>query len=1182
MRHRGWTWAPVRGFAAALLLCLAERPADAGCTGDCGGDGVVTVDELLALVNVALDNAPLDRCFDVDAGRDGRITIDDLLRAVTHALDGCPPIRLDHYFCYRTQPLSGGPPFIPPIDVRVTDQFGTVIRDVETPAALCAPADKNDEDADAVAAPDHLRRYRLRQPGGPAIALGQKLANQFGTLFLDVLPADALLVPTAKNLTGVPDAPLRPAVDHFLCHLVQAPRGQPPFAPIPGVRVEDQFGTRLVDVLAPTRLCAPADKNGEAPDAPAHAEHLLCYAVQLSPLVIQLPDGVEGPPDAIAPPFVSPAAALYTNNQFGPETMEAVDVEELCVPSLKNGEGGEPPLDCDDGLFCTEDRIVTYQPEADFEPPPSPTPGYTPAPEQGCEHHWMTGAAFGDWLHDREGTSISPCCESDSDCDDGDPCTHDACLASAHACRFEALDPDECGTAPVPPVSPPLPISCADDGAAATLCDIQCVPGQFGEDCPPPRRPLELRPGSADVHHHLFDEDAFGARWRHGTVGGLPHTCDGTGFSSSPHGRVATLAPVLGDLAVCPPVTQLLATAPGALLASGLVGLGPPAFSELIGKIEGSGGDTGFHLKRRVPGSGWPRWDVLVHQRGQRDGLFKAHQDGLRLVVVTTGGFAPFCELLPASNAFGCDEMADVDRQLALAHQFAAANASWVQIALTPQDAITIINGGRLAMVLAIETTDLFNTLFADPSTPPDAAAIDAVVQKYFDPPYDVRSLQLAHETDNGFSGAALINPLFEVFQFAHNRYGPSCTIDHDCSGRPRLGFDVYEDADGVCKNARGLTPEGEMLIASLMARGMLIDVAHMPERAILRTYQLAKQQVYYPLFHSHTKFRELEPAYGGSNRHVIEHSVPAWVVQRIRRTGGLVGLRIGYLEERTYTPAGVGNTCAGSSRSLAQAYEFGRQGLKVAMAMGSDLNAFTQNTRPRFRDRGLPGTPKQNPTGACSAGFKAEAICQAKAQTNALGTRYDTLGLADTGDAIDVLADLEHVGLGAGAVAPLRHGSAEHFIRMWLRANDLPAPRQGPADLANDIDLTGIAPYQPKGLRELSYPAVSCFGGLLTPRYCPNSSQLGDPCRFDGECVAPLICGGFQPLCGLPEGTCVCHGKNSGCPAGEYCKLRNPFTAADNVCRPLKDSGDPCLHKKECKSGHCKFTLNPFGPHCT
>ncbi|MGD9765701.1 MAG: LamG-like jellyroll fold domain-containing protein [Candidatus Binatia bacterium] len=1093
---------------------------------------------------------------------------------------------LDHFLCYRTAALPAQPPFDPVPGVRVEDQFGAAVVDVEAPVALCAPVDKNGEAADAPAHADHLRHYPVTPRGELPMAPGQKIVNQFGTLFLDVLAPTAVLVPTAKNLTSVPAAPRAPAVDHFLCHPVQRPRGAPPFTPVPGVRVADQFGARLIDLIAPTRLCAPADKRGEDPGAPGHAEHLLCYRAQLSPRVIQSSGG-EAPPTVIPQAFESPVAAIYTNDQFGPETMQMVDVDELCVPSRKNPPGdAEEPLNCDDGLFCTEDRVVEYEPEADFDPPPTPTPNYTPPKERGCVHEWKTGAAYGSWAFDQSGANISPCCELSSDCDDGDPCTHDVCIASEHRCHFEALDPAQCALSPIAPVMAAPASPCVDDATEARLCDIQCVPGQDGEDCPPPQRPLELRPGSADVHHHLFDEDAFGARWRHGKAGAPLHTCDGSGYSLPSHGRVATLVPVLSDLAGCVPALplSLLASTPSALLAYGLAsGWAPLAFSELIGKEEGTWGDTGLHLKRRVPGTGWPRWDAMVHQRGQRNGVLEAHQDGLSLLVVTVGGFAPFCELLPASNNYGCDEMADVERQLALAHQFAAANSSWVQIALGPQDAVNIINNGKLAMVLAIETTDLFNTLFADPSNPPDAAAIGAVVQKYYDPPYDVRAIQLAHETDNGFAGAALINPLFEVFQFADNRYGPSCTIDSDCA-RARLGFDVYEDADGVCKNARGLTAAGELLVQALMDRGMLIDLAHLPERGILRTYQLAKQNAYYPLFHSHTKLRELEVTYGGKpqdNHYVIEHSVPAWVVQKIRRTGGLIGLRIGYLEQRTYTPSGIANTCQGSSRSLAQAYEFARQGLKVPIALGTDLNAFTQNTRPRFTDRTLPGQPRQNPNGACAAGFRAEGICEAKAQTNRIGTAYDTLGLADTGYTIDVLDDLEAVGLSAAQVAPLRNRSAEMFIRMWQRANDLPQPRNGPADLANDVDISGIAPYDTKAMRELNYPQASCVFGAFKPRYCPNSSQLGESCRFDGECVTPLKCGGFQPLCGLPEGTCVCHGKDLGCPSGQYCKLRNPLTAADNECRAKKDSGQPCLTKKECKSDQCKFTLNPFGPHC-
>ncbi len=1088
---------------------------------------------------------------------------------------------LDHFFCYDTGP-AGAPSFTPIAGLMVEDQFGPVVVDVAAPPVLCAPASKNDEAADAATHDDHLRRYSVTLRGDFTPEPAQQVVNQFGSLLVEVLAPNALLVPTAKNLSASPAAPHPAVVDHFLCHAIQLPRGAAPFAPIPAVRVEDQFGARLIDVLAPTRLCAPANKRGEDPGAPQHTPHLMCYAVRLSPRVIQPAAGTDTPPEVVPQTFPGPVGPLYTNNQFGAETLNLVDVDELCVPSRKN-PGDEPsePLNCDDGIFCTEDRIVTYEPEADFEQPPSPTPGITPEPEEGCTHDWKYGAAFGDWLTDREGNSIAPCCEEDSDCDDGNPCTQDACATSEHRCHFAPLDPELCSsTTAIPPVQPVSPAPCVDDGLDDHLCTIQCIPGQFGEDCPPMLPTLELR-GAADVHHHLFDEQAYGGRWRNGTVAAPLHTCDGSGYFP-PHGRVTTLLPVLAELATCPQISGLIATVPDTLVAFGLVAaLGPPVFSELLAKIPGSGGDTGFHLKRRSPGSGWPRWDVIAHQRGQRNTVLKAHQAGLNLLVVTVGGFTPFCQLLTPVNFNGCDEMDDVDRQLALAHQFAAANASWAQIALDPQDAVNIIHNNKLAIVLAIETSDLFNSLFTNPANPPDAAAIQAIVQKYYDPPYDVRAVQLAHETDNGFCGAALINPLFEVFQFAHNRSGPPfCHIDFDCAW-PRFGFDVYEGADGVCRNTRGLTAAGELLVQALMAKGMLIDIAHMPEAAMLRTYQLAKQNVYYPLFHSHTKFRELEPEFGGGTNHsVIEHSVPAWVAQKIRRSGGLVGLRIGFLEERDYTPSGVTNNCAGSSRSLAQAYEFGRQGLKVPMAMGTDLNAFTQNTRPRFVDRGLPGRPRQNPGGACSAGFKAEAICQARLQTNKLGTAYDTKGLADTGYEIDVLKDMQNVGLNSGQVDPLLGKSAETFVRMWMRANNLPQ-RIGPADLANDIDIGGIGTYYTKAQRELNYPHASCFGGLIKPVYCPNSAQLGDPCRFDGECVGSLICGSAA-FCGLPEGNCVCHGDGNGCAPGEYCKLRVPFIAADNVCRAQKNAGEKCWHRKECKSNQCKFTLNPFGPHCT
>jgi hypothetical protein len=76
-----------------LLSVAAIQPpcatADAICTGDCNGDGVVTVDEVVRGVRIALGGAPLADCPAADADGSGMVTIGDLVGAVGAALDGC-------------------------------------------------------------------------------------------------------------------------------------------------------------------------------------------------------------------------------------------------------------------------------------------------------------------------------------------------------------------------------------------------------------------------------------------------------------------------------------------------------------------------------------------------------------------------------------------------------------------------------------------------------------------------------------------------------------------------------------------------------------------------------------------------------------------------------------------------------------------------------------------------------------------------------------------------------------------------------------------------------------------------------------------------------------------------------------------------------------------------------------
>ena len=100
MKESGWYLAPLYG--AALSLALFSAPvfaeghpavtAPIACVGDCGGDGSVTVDELLTMVNIALGNTPNSACPAGDADSSGDISVNEIVAAVNNALNGCAPV----------------------------------------------------------------------------------------------------------------------------------------------------------------------------------------------------------------------------------------------------------------------------------------------------------------------------------------------------------------------------------------------------------------------------------------------------------------------------------------------------------------------------------------------------------------------------------------------------------------------------------------------------------------------------------------------------------------------------------------------------------------------------------------------------------------------------------------------------------------------------------------------------------------------------------------------------------------------------------------------------------------------------------------------------------------------------------------------------------------------------------
>ena len=84
------TWS---ALLLAALLALAGRSTQAQCAGDVDGNGQVTVDEVIIVVNAALGGCPVPPGVggcpgDLDGG--GSVTIDEIMHVVNAALGDCP------------------------------------------------------------------------------------------------------------------------------------------------------------------------------------------------------------------------------------------------------------------------------------------------------------------------------------------------------------------------------------------------------------------------------------------------------------------------------------------------------------------------------------------------------------------------------------------------------------------------------------------------------------------------------------------------------------------------------------------------------------------------------------------------------------------------------------------------------------------------------------------------------------------------------------------------------------------------------------------------------------------------------------------------------------------------------------------------------------------------------------
>lgn len=85
-------WRTVVRCCFGVVLVLSCRPAHAQrvyCAADCDSSAVVSIDELVRAVGIALNAAAVGSCVAADGDRDGEVKIDELISGVESALEGC-------------------------------------------------------------------------------------------------------------------------------------------------------------------------------------------------------------------------------------------------------------------------------------------------------------------------------------------------------------------------------------------------------------------------------------------------------------------------------------------------------------------------------------------------------------------------------------------------------------------------------------------------------------------------------------------------------------------------------------------------------------------------------------------------------------------------------------------------------------------------------------------------------------------------------------------------------------------------------------------------------------------------------------------------------------------------------------------------------------------------------------
>jgi hypothetical protein len=287
-----------------------------------------------------------------------------------------------------------------------------------------------------------------------------------------------------------------------------------------------------------------------------------------------------------------------------------------------------------------------------------------------------------------------------------------------------------------------------------------------------------------------------------------------------------------------------------------------------------------------------------THQTQYYLWLQRAYLAGLRLEVLHATTNAIICDFMIGEgiqeSRYGCDDMTAVDRIIDESYameryidaQAGGPGLGWFRVVHTPAEAREVIAGGKLAVVLGIETSNLFDCKLTPGGRPDLRRGLRRVAARPLLRPRraghlpgpQVRQQVLARRRRPRLHRARQLRQQRPLVELHAGLPGPAgrrvrqrrrqLRRPQHAARRVRLAGAARQQrvrrrrsthhrhvpgeigmpplVGPYCQNAT-LTPLGEHMITQMMARGMIIEVDHLPQWSYVRAYELLQEADYPP-----------------------------------------------------------------------------------------------------------------------------------------------------------------------------------------------------------------------------------------------------------------------------------------------------------------------------------------------